>query len=156
MLDDELTEIKKKSGSPKNFLLFLNYPNNPTGSVFSELQLKELASVARKHQVNSYFMIFFAKRVLIMFFAKIIVLADELYGELTFSGKLRSIAEFYEEGTVVSTGLSKWCGAGGWRLGTFYCPPTLQNSLTKSLISVSRMEIVLTVILISPSVKGGQ
>jgi aspartate aminotransferase len=37
-----------------------------------------------------------------------------------------SIAHFYPEGTIVSSGLSKWCGAGGWRLGTFTFPAGLR------------------------------
>ena len=36
-----------------------------------------------------------------------------------------SIAEYYPEGTIISSGLSKWCGAGGWRLGTFTFPDNL-------------------------------
>ena len=35
------------------------------------------------------------------------------------------MVRFYLEGTIVSAGLSKWCGAGGWRLGTFSFPPEL-------------------------------
>jgi aspartate aminotransferase len=35
------------------------------------------------------------------------------------------VARFYPEGTIVSGGLSKWCGAGGWRLGLFSFPPEL-------------------------------
>jgi aspartate aminotransferase len=37
-----------------------------------------------------------------------------------------SIARFYPEGTIISGGLSKWCGAGGWRLGTFFFPRQLR------------------------------
>ena len=32
----------------------------------------------------------------------------------------------YPEGTIFSGGLSKWCGAGGWRLGLFVFPPGLR------------------------------
>ncbi len=37
-----------------------------------------------------------------------------------------SIAKYYPEGTIISGGLSKWCGAGGWRLGTFTFPQSLR------------------------------
>jgi aspartate aminotransferase len=57
---------------------------------------------------------------------RIILLSDEIYGEFHYEGRHVSIARFYPEGTIVSTGLSKWCGAGGWRLGTFIFPPTLR------------------------------
>ena len=86
-------------------VLILNYPNNPTGATYSEEQLKNIAEVARRFGL--------------------IVLSDEIYGEVQHDGKHISIARFYPEGTVISSGLSKWCGAGGWRLGTFAFPKEL-------------------------------
>ncbi len=86
-------------------LLILNYPNNPTGCTYSEDELKALAEVARKYDI--------------------ILLSDEIYGEVQHDGKHISIARFYPEGTIISGGLSKWCGAGGWRLGTFAFPKEL-------------------------------
>jgi len=87
-------------------LLILNYPNNPTGLTLRVTELEGLARVARKY--------------------RLLVLADEIYGELDHAGQHCSIAHFYPEGTIISGGLSKWCGAGGWRLGTFYFPPGLR------------------------------
>ena len=87
-------------------LLILNYPNNPVGVTYPVEQLQALAGIARQYGV--------------------IVLSDEIYGELHFDGAHRSIAEFYPEGTIISSGLSKWAGAGGWRLGTFIFPPELR------------------------------
>lgn len=86
-------------------LLVLNYPANPTGLTYTGPELAELADVARHYGI--------------------IVLSDEIYGELHHAGAHESIAQFYPEGTIVSTGLSKWCGAGGWRLGAFHFPPAL-------------------------------
>lgn len=97
-------------------LLILNYPGNPTGMTYGEDQLRELAEVARKYRV--------------------LVLADEIYGGLNFNNEHVSIARFYPEGTVVSTGLSKWCGAGGWRLGVFVFPETL-SWLADAMASVA-------------------
>jgi aspartate aminotransferase len=94
-------------------LLILNYPGNPDGMTYSESQLKELAEVARKH--------------------KLIILSDEIYGQIHHTGNHISIARFYPEGTIISSGLSKWCGAGGWRLGTFSFPKQLSwlmNAMT--------------------------
>lgn len=90
-------------------LLVLNYPSNPMGGSYGRPQLVELAEVCREHNV--------------------IVLSDEIYGELEFNGQHVSMARFYEEGTIVSSGLSKWCGAGGWRLGTFTFPGRLRRLL---------------------------
>jgi len=86
-------------------LLILNYPGNPSGASYSESELRDLAEVARKH--------------------RILVLSDEIYGEVHHRGEHVSIARFYPEGTIISSGLSKWCGAGGWRLGHFSFPSEL-------------------------------
>lgn len=87
-------------------IVVLNYPANPTGATYSTEQLKEIARVARKY--------------------KVILLSDEIYGELHHQGQHVSIARFYPEGTIISSGLSKWCGAGGWRLGTFSFPKNMR------------------------------
>ena len=103
-------ENKIKNISNKNLLLFLNSPNNPSGTVCKNLN--EIAEVSKKYNL--------------------IILSDEIYSELTFNSKHQSISNFYPEGTIVSTGLSKWCGAGGWRLGFFAIPKKL-NKLKNSL-----------------------
>ncbi|MCC5880541.1 MAG: aminotransferase class I/II-fold pyridoxal phosphate-dependent enzyme [Idiomarina sp.] len=86
-------------------LLILNYPSNPTGLVYSAEQLRGIAAVARKYRV--------------------LVLSDEIYGGVNFTGEHVSIARYYPEGTIISDGISKWAGAGGWRLGAFAFPPEL-------------------------------
>ncbi len=86
-------------------ILLLNYPSNPTGQTYDAAELEALARVSRAH--------------------RIIVLSDEIYGEIDHAGEHVSMARFYPEGTILSAGLSKWCGAGGWRLGTFSFPPQL-------------------------------
>ena len=55
------------------------------------------------------------------------MLSDEIYSALNHSdddhGRYSpSIAKYYPEGTIVLTGISKWCGAGGWRLGALVFP----------------------------------
>jgi len=87
-------------------LLILNYPNNPTGVNCTNAELAALAEVARRHGL--------------------LVVSDEIYADLDHLGRTASIAHHYPEGTVVSTGLSKWCGAGGWRLGLFSFPEELE------------------------------
>lgn len=104
LLPDDLNKICKNDPDRPRIVI-LNYPSNPTGVTYSIDELKELAKVARKYHV--------------------ILLSDEIYGELHFTGHHFSISKFYPEGTILSGGLSKWCGAGGWRLGTFTFPKTL-------------------------------
>lgn len=101
---EDLEELCKKDPT-KPRILILNYPNNPTGRSYPDEMLKNLASTARKYHV--------------------ILLSDEIYGELNFSANHKSIARYYPEGTIISSGLSKWCGAGGWRLGMFVFPEEL-------------------------------
>ena len=114
---EELEKKIKKIGTNKNLIFILNTPNNPSGSVCKNLQ--ELAKVARKY--------------------KIIVLSDEIYTDLTFKKNYESISKYYPELTFITGGLSKWCGAGGWRLGFLAVPKKLKEFLTslKSLASES-------------------
>ena len=84
----------------KNYLLFLNSPNNPCGLVCENLE--EISEVVKKY--------------------KILVLSDEIYSDLTFESDFRSLSDFCPDQTIISNGLSKWCGAGGWRLGYFVIP----------------------------------
>ncbi len=113
----ELEKKIKSIGKGKNIILILNSPNNPSGTICKNL--KELAIIAKKN--------------------KILILSDEIYTDLTFCNKYESISKYYPEGTFVSGGLSKWCGAGGWRLGFFAVPTKLSNFLEnlKSLASES-------------------
>ena len=87
-------------------VIILNYPSNPLGVTYSEDELKELAGAFRKYNI--------------------LVVADEIYGEVHHEGKHHTIAKYYPEGTIISTGLSKWAGAGGWRLGVFIIPKELK------------------------------
>jgi len=57
---------------------------------------------------------------------RVVLLSDEIYGKIHHDGEHQSIVPFYPEGTIFSGGLSKWCGAGGWRLGVFVFPRSLR------------------------------
>ncbi|MDB2647803.1 aminotransferase class I/II-fold pyridoxal phosphate-dependent enzyme [Candidatus Pelagibacter bacterium] len=100
----------------KNYLLFLNSPNNPSGQICENLG--EISEIANKYNL--------------------IILSDEIYSELTFEESFKSISNFCPEKTIISTGLSKWCGAGGWRLGYFLIPDNLLE--IKNMINVLASE----------------
>jgi aspartate aminotransferase len=100
----------------KNYLLFLNSPNNPSGQICENLE--EIASIAEKYNL--------------------IILSDEIYSELSFINNYQSISNFCPKKTIISTGLSKWCGAGGWRLGYFLVPDSLIE--IKNMINVLASE----------------
>ena len=100
---EEIEQVISKNKN-KNYLLFLNSPNNPSGQICENLD--EIATVASKNNL--------------------IILSDEIYSELSFDTGFKSISNFCPEKTIISTGLSKWCGAGGWRLGYFIIPDSLK------------------------------
>ena len=105
-LSPEKLELICRSDPNRPRVVILNYPSNPTGSTYPKARLKKLAKVARKYNI--------------------ILISDEIYGLIDHSGEHVSIAQYYPEGTIISSGLSKWAGAGGWRLGTFTFPENLR------------------------------
>ncbi|MBY4676335.1 aminotransferase class I/II-fold pyridoxal phosphate-dependent enzyme [Marinobacterium sp. CAU 1594] len=115
-LTAQTLEQNCENGGERPRLLVLNSPNNPTGVCYHPNELKALADVARRH--------------------RLLVLSDEIYGAVSFSGEQDSIARYYPEGTIISNGVSKWCGAGGWRLGAMLFPPQLQP-LLQAMITIA-------------------
>ena len=111
----EIEEVILKDKT-KNYLLFLNSPNNPSGQICENLE--EISIVAKKYNL--------------------IILSDEIYSDLSFEDNYKSISSYCPEKTIISTGLSKWCGAGGWRLGYFLIPDTLKE--IKNMINVLASE----------------
>jgi aspartate aminotransferase len=101
---EQLEELcRSDPGRPR--IVVLNYPSNPTGASYTDRELRRLADVAQRYRV--------------------ILLSDEIYGKLHHEGRHTSAVRHYPSGTIFSSGLSKWCGAGGWRLGVFVFPPHL-------------------------------
>jgi aminotransferase len=85
-------------------LLILPFPNNPTGAILRKEDLEALAAVLRD--------------------TRVMVLSDEIYGELTYDGGHVSIASLpgMAERTIVVNGFSKAYAMTGWRLG-YACGP---------------------------------
>ena len=103
-------EEKIKKINKKNIILIINSPNNPSGSICNNFG--QIAEIAKKNNIN--------------------ILSDEIYADINFKKNYESISKFYPEGTFISGGLSKWCGAGGWRLG-FFAVPKNQSNFLKAL-----------------------
>ena len=112
---EEIEEVILKDKN-KNYLLFLNSPNNPSGQICENLE--EISQIAKKYNLT--------------------ILSDEIYSELSFEEEFKSISSFCPEKTIISNGLSKWCGAGGWRLGYFIVPDSL--NILKDAINVLASE----------------
>jgi aspartate aminotransferase len=106
LMPEQLEEYLESQDRAMPHLLILNYPGNPDGQTYGSAHITDLARVARKYGLY--------------------ILSDEIYGQLHHEGRHESIARHYPEGTIISSGLSKWCGAGGWRLGTFSFPSNLR------------------------------
>ena len=109
--------LRCKSDAHVPSILVLNHPGNPDGLSYTGEELEGIAQICRRHQV--------------------LVISDEIYGLLDHQGQHVSMASHYPEGTVVTGGLSKWCGAGGWRLGVALLPSTLLGAFRDTLLGVA-------------------
>lgn len=118
--------------TPKTKLVILCSPSNPTGSVYSEEELGELAKVVLAHD-------------------DLFVLSDEIYEHINYIGGHSSIAACpgMRERTVVCNGVSKVYAMTGWRLGWVAAPEwivkglgKLQGQYTSGTSSVSQMAAV--------------
>lgn len=94
---DKLRELITK----KTKAILVNSPNNPTGSIYSADELKEIAKIAEEN--------------------KLTVISDEVYETFIYDGKHYSIAQFYDD-TITLNGFSKSLAMTGWRLG-YLCAP---------------------------------
>ena len=105
-------ELEEKI-TPSTKLLVLPYPNNPTGAVMKKEDLEAIAPVIEKHDL--------------------LVLSDEIYSELTYSGKHVSIASLpgMAQRTVVINGFSKSFAMTGWRLGYAAGPAPIIGLMVK-------------------------
>ena len=109
LMPDEL----EASITDKSKLLILSYPNNPTGAIMRKEDLEALAEVIIKHDL--------------------LVISDEIYSELTYSGNHVSIATLpgMRERTVVINGFSKAFAMTGWRLGYAMGPKEIIGMMIK-------------------------
>ena len=100
--------------TPRSKILVLPFPNNPTGAIMEKEDLEKLVDIIIKHDLY--------------------VLSDEIYGELTYTGKPHvSIASFpgMKERTIVVNGFSKAYAMTGWRLGYACGPEEIISQMTK-------------------------
>ena len=103
--DFKVTPEKLRAAiTPRTKLLVLSYPNNPTGGIMNREDLEGIADIIRK--------------------TDIMVLADEIYAELTYDGKHCSLASLpgMREHVITVSGFSKAFAMTGWRLG-YLCAP---------------------------------
>jgi len=106
----DMREIAAKI-SPRTKVLIFNSPNNPTGTVFSDAALAQIAELAVKHDLW--------------------IIADEIYARISFSGTYKSIWTLpgMAERTVIIDGLSKSFAMTGWRLGYAVAPQRVIDAM---------------------------
>ena len=106
----DVAEIAVKI-TPRSKALIFNSPNNPTGTVFSEETLKQIAALAVKHDLW--------------------VIADEIYARILFNGEYKSIYAMpgMKERTIIIDGFSKSFAMTGWRLGYAVAPKEFIDAL---------------------------
>lgn len=99
--------------TPRTKVLILPYPNNPTGAIMEQEDLEAIAEVLRE--------------------TNIMVLSDEIYGELTYGKQHVSIANIpgMRERTILINGFSKAYAMTGWRLGYALAPAPIMKEMTK-------------------------
>ena len=104
----------EKAITPKTKMLILCSPSNPTGSVYSQDELNDLAKIILNHP-------------------DIFVLSDEIYEHINYNGKHASIASYHEmrERTIICNGVSKAYAMTGWRLGWVAAPSWIVKGLNK-------------------------
>ncbi|MDD2438010.1 MAG: aminotransferase class I/II-fold pyridoxal phosphate-dependent enzyme, partial [Massilibacteroides sp.] len=113
--DFKITATQLESAiTPKTKALILCSPSNPTGSVYTKEELKELANVIAKYP-------------------NLIVIADEIYEHINYVGKHESIAQFCEikDHVVVVNGVSKAYAMTGWRIGFIAAPLWIAKACNK-------------------------
>lgn len=120
-----IVELKEENGfkltrqqleevvTEKTKILIMSFPNNPTGAIMTEEELKPIVDFVIEHDL--------------------FVISDEIYSELTYSGTHASIGAFpgMKERTIVINGFSKSYAMTGWRLGYACGPKVILDQILK-------------------------
>lgn len=120
-----IVELKEENGfkltrqqleevvTEKTKILIMPFPNNPTGAIMTEEELKPIVDFVIEHDL--------------------FVISDEIYSELTYSGTHASIGAFpgMKERTIAINGFSKSYAMTGWRLGYACGPKVILDQILK-------------------------
>lgn len=109
---DKLRKVIADNKDKNIKCLVLNYPSNPIGVTYNRKQLEELAEVIKENDIW--------------------VLSDEIYAELTYTGKHVSLAELIPDNVILISGLSKSHAMTGWRIGFILGPQDFIDQVVKS------------------------
>jgi len=100
--------------TPATRMLIMTSPSNPTGIVYTPGELQALVDVLVKYP-------------------RVIVLADEIYEHINFTGEFKSLASFpeLEDRVILINGVSKAYAMTGWRIGFMAAPRNVAKACTK-------------------------
>ena len=119
----------KEAISDKTKALMLCSPSNPTGSIYTKEELKEIAEIVAASKNDIY------------------IISDEIYEYINFEGKHESIAQFdiVKDKTIIINGVSKGYAMTGWRIGYMAAPKEvaaacakLQGQVTSGACSIAQ------------------
>ncbi len=113
----------------KTKCLILNSPNNPTGAVYSEEEIKAIAKVVEENGLY--------------------VISDEIYEKLVYGGEkhysIAQVSDYMKEHTIIINGMSKTYAMTGWRIGYLAAPTeiakaisSMQSHTTSNACSISQ------------------
>lgn len=97
--------------TPRTKALLINNPGNPTGAVFSEALVRDLADFCRRHDLW--------------------LISDEIYEHIVFDAPHVSAGRFAPECTITISGFSKAYAMTGWRLGYTVAPPEVATVIAR-------------------------
>ncbi len=104
----------RKAITPKTKCLILNSPNNPTGAVYSEQEIREIASVCEEKGL--------------------FVISDEIYEKLVYANEkhfsIAQVSDYMKEHTVIINGMSKTYAMTGWRIGYLAAPTAIAKAIS--------------------------
>ncbi len=103
--------------SPRTKLLILNSPQNPTGGVIPEDDMRAIADMVRDRDL--------------------MVMADEIYSQIYYEEEPVSITRYpgMLEKTIILDGFSKTYAMTGWRMGYGVMPAWLVDAVTKLMVN---------------------
>ena len=106
-------EYLEKAITERTKAIILTYPNNPTGAIMTEEELKAIAEIIIRHDL--------------------LVITDEIYAELTYGGKHTSIVSLpgMKERCIYVGGFSKAFAMTGWRMGFVCAPAEIDDAMFK-------------------------
>lgn len=97
--------------TPKTKAVIIGYPNNPTGAMLTEQQMKEIVQVTKEKELW--------------------LISDEVYNQLVYDSKPLSASTFTKDNLILLNGFSKAYAMTGWRIGYIACVNEVMEQLVK-------------------------